>query len=117
MRVGDKNEVAQATNTQCLSHTAILIGLHDAEVECTVILQNVRNYLSSDHDTFQQTCVFSSIAMRTSNLTSTTSYILAYCPHFQWNIRHVHLEDDVGRVCQTLWVSKVGMSSHGSFWN
>jgi len=114
MRVRDKNEVAQAINT-CLSHTAILIGLRDTEVEGTMILQNVRNFLSSDHDTFQETCVFSTIALRTLNLTSTRSYILAYCPHFQWNNRHVHLEDDLGGVCQTLWVNKVVMSSQGSF--
>jgi len=95
---------------------AILLD-RDAEVEGTMTLQNVRNILLNDHDTFQETCIFSNIALRTSDLTSTTCYILAYCPHFQWNNRHVHLEDDLGGVCQTLWVSKVGMSSHGSFWN
>jgi hypothetical protein len=59
--------VAQAISTQSLSHTAIL-GLRDAESKGSMILQNVRNYLPIDNGTSQKPCVFSNIALRTSNL-------------------------------------------------
>jgi len=42
---------------------AVLTDLCDAEVEGTMILQNVRNFLPRDRDTFQETCVSSNIAL------------------------------------------------------
>jgi len=55
--VGDKTAVSRPINTWRSSYTAVLIDLRDAEVEGTVILLNVRNFLPTDRDTFQETCL------------------------------------------------------------
>ena len=54
----------QLTYSVCpTQQLAVLIDLCDAEVEGPIILQNFRNFLPSDYDIFQETCVSSNISL------------------------------------------------------